>query len=179
MMHFILGSISYSYLLILCLNLRRANYDQSFYRKPTSDFFGSDINKLLKSSSHQILNRAQALFSDWSRMKFIGKKLVRDQDYILVSQTVWMKLQRHFQALPEIGLYQVDKNLLSPKILVDRALGSTPDSDEIRELPDLDPIVLQVHNVDSNETNSPIVAFESVLVSKNIGVKNFINSVGS
>lgn len=81
------------------------------------------------------------LFSDWSSLKFNGKNLKRDEDYILVSQTVWMKLKRQFEAAPEIGLYQVDKKLLTPR-QVKLALGNTPDSEEIKELPDLEPIVI-------------------------------------
>lgn len=46
------------------------------------------------------------------------------------------------------------------------------DSEEVKEVPDLSPITLQVYHVDSNEKD-----FKCVLVSKFIGVKNFLNSI--
>eukprot|EP00347_Sterkiella_histriomuscorum_P007438 403348921 len=116
-------------------------------------------------------------FSDWSLMKLRSSdQIQRDKDFLIVSQTVWIKLIRYFGGGPEIGFFLIDKKLMNQE-QIDISLGVfQKDSFEIKELPDLQPISLQIFNVDNQ---GPNINFKAVLVSRYIGVKNFLNSISS
>lgn len=122
-------------------------------------------------------------FTNWSYMRLRRPdQIQRDRDFVLVSNTAWMKLSRFFGGAPEISFYLVDKKLLS-SCQLQQALGASEDSDSVKEVPDLEPIALQAVNVDCQEATGGDLGghseFQTVLVSKHIGVKNFINSISS
>lgn len=104
----------------------------------------------------------------------------RNKDFIIVNQTIWMKIKKYFGGAPEIGFYLVDKKLLANN-LGDYIYGLensqmhdsmlTDDSNQ-KELPDLNPITLKVYVLDGQEKH-----MKGVLVSKHIGIKNFLNSI--
>lgn len=42
-----------------------------------------------------------------------SEQIKRDRDFLIVSQTVWMKIVRFFGGAPEIGFYLIDKKLMN------------------------------------------------------------------
>ena len=52
------------------------------------------------------------MFQDWTYMR-LRSDIQRNVDYVIVNQTIWMKINKFFGGAPEIGFYLVDKKLLA------------------------------------------------------------------
>ncbi|CDW87948.1 UNKNOWN [Stylonychia lemnae] len=117
-------------------------------------------------------------FQDWSYMK-LKNDIERNKDFVLVSLIIWQKLIRYFGGAPEIGFYLVDRKHIvnqDPQGSESTTQQITdiyqPNEFQAKEIPDLNPIIVKVNCVDGMHKQ-----MKGILVSKHIGVKNFLNSI--
>jgi hypothetical protein len=101
---------------------------------------------------------------DWKFMR-LKKDLVKDKDYVLVSNQVWKKLFLKFGGAPEIGFNIVDcRNV------------QVSDSTNTTEQPDLSPITVNVWYF-GEDSNEPLA--KGILTSQFIGPKVFLANTTS